>query len=370
MDTDYSQQRIVVACDLDVEEAHRRVHKYVKTIRQLGLHKVDLSSIEKINDFVLQFSPAGEYFPGGLMGHDREGNVISVQPIARSMPKLQMRCESNSRLMQIAIAISEGLHRVVRAEERKRGRRLGLRVICDLEGLNLDLLYKPSITLGLQAVALLQYIFPDRMIRSVYVINAPATIRYFYALIQKVISKHTKEITEFLTGDWRRRLCDEFGHENTFAHWGGTKMAPNQLSTGWIRTGGRPPESLLYDPETSIHEVPEYELSSLCVPARGHRIVQVNVDEVPCMLKWFWRVEKGDVDFGIRRDEDGKELWPKFRLSTEFVPEYGSLECRRTGMYSFWFDNGHSRLSSKTIIYKIYSVSSSSSSDSSSSVDE
>ncbi len=51
---------------------------------------------------------------------------------------------------------------------------------------------------------------------------------------------------------------------------------------------------------------------------------------------------------------DGKvlQVWPKFRLSTEFVPEWGELKCKKLGEYKLIFDNTHSMLKSKQVKYK------------------
>jgi len=298
---------------------------------------------------VHRFTPAAEFFPGGLMGHDREGNVISVQPLARAVPRSQMQCEPVSRLLILAIAVSEGLHRVVRSEERRLGRRLGLRVIVDLEGLSLDLMHKQSMSVGVQALTLLQSMFPDAMIKNVYVVNVPATFRYFWSFVQPFLSKHTKRTTEILGSDWRQRLRDELGEENIFPHWGGTKQ--HHKPTGWIRMGGSAPTSLMYDPVTSPNEVDEALLNTVTVAARHSQRVPIEVECAPCRLKWFFRCNSGDVDFSVERD--GEEVWPKLRLSTHYMPEFGCVVCRTPGRYELVFDNAHSRFSSKQIRYAI-----------------
>ena len=46
-------------------------------------------------------------------------------------------------------------------------------------------------------------------------------------------------------------------------------------------------------------------------------------------------------------------MWPKFRLSTEFVPEIGHVECLEDGDYTFRFDNSHGRFFGKEVTYRI-----------------
>ncbi|KIH47051.1 Emp24/gp25L/p24 family protein [Ancylostoma duodenale] len=68
-------------------------------------------------------------------------------------------------------------------------------------------------------------------------------------------------------------------------------------------------------------------------------------------FRWIWRVSSGDVDFGIRKD--GEMVYPTFRITTEFHPEIGSMECKETGDYAFFFDNSHGKVWSKDVSYKI-----------------
>ncbi|VDO72277.1 unnamed protein product [Heligmosomoides polygyrus] len=68
-------------------------------------------------------------------------------------------------------------------------------------------------------------------------------------------------------------------------------------------------------------------------------------------FRWIWRVGAGDVDFGISKD--GEMAFPTFRITTEFHPEVGSMECREDGEYTFFFDNSHGKLWSKEVSYKI-----------------
>ncbi|KAK6045579.1 Emp24/gp25L/p24 family protein [Cooperia oncophora] len=68
-------------------------------------------------------------------------------------------------------------------------------------------------------------------------------------------------------------------------------------------------------------------------------------------FRWFWRVNSGDLDFGIQKN--GEMAYPTFRISTEFHPEFGSMECRDDDEYTFFFDNSHGKIWSKEVSYKI-----------------
>ncbi|KIH46605.1 Emp24/gp25L/p24 family protein [Ancylostoma duodenale] len=82
-------------------------------------------------------------------------------------------------------------------------------------------------------------------------------------------------------------------------------------------------------------------------------------------FRWIWRVSSGDVDFGIHKDGEmntitlitpdtrSLQVYPTFRITTEFHPEIGSMECKETGDYTFFFDNSHGKVWSKDVSYKI-----------------
>ena len=102
--------------------------------------------------------------------------------------------------------------------------------------------------------------------------------------------------------------------------------------------GGKVPKELWYDPALDPYATSS-DLKKLTVPARSAVFVPVKVegDENPKRtLKWWWKCESGDVDFGVRlagrningseknlkAEDDGDiDCWPKWRLFTEYVPE-------------------------------------------------
>ena len=45
------------------------------------------------------------------------------------------------------------------------------------------------------------------------------------------------------------------------------------------------------------------------------------------------------------------QVWPRFRISTEFVAEYGEIRCLHAGTYVLHFDNHHSTFRNKVVAY-------------------
>lgn len=130
-----------------------------------------------------------------------------------------------------------------------------------------------------------------------------------------------------------------------YEHWGGTK--PAETPYGDVRMGGKVPKELrcsypFFRPDLSFRYdstkdecLKNKELKSLTVSARSSTFVPVLVKgeyNPDRKLRWWWRAESGDLDFGVRlsASENGTQnpeeatdtiCWPKFRLLTEFVPE-------------------------------------------------
>ena len=106
-----------------------------------------------------------------------------------------------------------------------------------------------------------------------------------------------------------------------------------------------------YQPENNPHHINEKSLIKLNVPARNKKEVKLTVEKPGSKLCWFF-VANNDIDFYIQKN--GKEIWPRFRLSTEFVPEWGSITCEDAGEYSLIFDNCYGTIFSKDVKFHAY----------------
>jgi len=345
---DFSLLRWLLGWDFNIDVIVPKLRYSLRVFRALRLHEIDLSSIDKVNEYVSSVSHVSDYYPGGLMGQDREGNVIIVEPLARTHPKSLVRSGKVTDLFRSSVAESEGAFRIVRQEERKQKRKLGVIIVIDLDGFSMDLLYMPTLMVYKNLLTLLQELFPD-FARHVYVINSPMVIKQVYALIKPVLSKQSREKVEFLGKDWQEKLHNELGKENIFAHWGGTK--PHTKPMGSIRAGGEVPEHLSYAIYCKDKHVIDADLKSLNVGARSSEKVSVIVDEPGSIIHWHFLCSSGDIDFTIVHN--GIEVSPMFRTMTEFVPEYGELSCQSAGTYTFIFGNGHGMIFGKEIKYAI-----------------
>ncbi|VDL69924.1 unnamed protein product [Nippostrongylus brasiliensis] len=345
-DTDFSLLRWLMGWDYDIEVILPKIRYTVEVLVSLGMNHVTVSNVHELNMKIRSMSNVAQYFPGGLMSQDREGNVVYMQALARTHPRSLIRAGAVSELFRLSIVESELAFKLVRAAEAASGKKLGAKLIIDLDEFSMDLLYPPALSVYLNLLTILQSLFPD-FGRRIYVINSPMMIKTVYAMIQPVLSKQTREKVAFLKNDWKDILISELGEQSIYPHWGGSK--PSSIPTGDVRMGGKVPEKLQYKAEDNADDETD-SFEKLTVAARSRATVNVR-GEKGKTLRWIWRVESGDIDFGINKDDI--LAYPTFRISTEFHPEIGRMECREDGEYTFFFDNSHGKLWSKTVLYKI-----------------
>ncbi|KAK5966447.1 hypothetical protein GCK32_008531 [Trichostrongylus colubriformis] len=246
-DTDFSLLRWLMGWDYDIDVILPKIQYTLDVLKCLRMDEITVENINEVNAKIRSMSNVTEYFPGGLMCQDDDGNVVYMQALSLTHPK--------------------------------------------------TLIKSGAVT--------------------------------------------------FLGSDWKEFLINELGEHNIYRHWGGSKES--DLPTGDVRMGGKVPEKLQYKPEDNVDD-DKKGFTKITVAARSKSEVKIH-GEKGKVLRWFWRVSGGDVDFGINKD--GEMVYPTFRITTEFHPEFGTLECREDGEYTFTFDNSHGKIWSKEVSYKI-----------------
>uniref|UniRef100_A0A914VGW0 CRAL-TRIO domain-containing protein n=1 Tax=Plectus sambesii TaxID=2011161 RepID=A0A914VGW0_9BILA len=346
---DYSLLRWLIGWDYNIDVIVPKLRYAFTTSAALKLNEVDLSSVDIITEHVCSVMDTMAYHPGGIMGFDKQGNVVTVQMLAKGDNKGLLRSGKVSDMLTALIAESEGVLRLIRANEKRFNRKLGVVIICDLDEFSLDLIWMPAVKVYTVILQLLQDLYPD-VARKVYVIRAPAAFQVAYNMIYPVLSKQTQSKVDFMGADWKEKLQEVISSDQLFEHWGGTRQASSPF--GHLRMGGKVPKKFRYNADNNPEEPPSKEMTSINVPARSEQTVSIKVDLGGSRLKWFFRVSSGDINFSIVHSS-GKVVRPMFRLTTEFVPEWGEVTCQLPGEYILTFDNKHGKLWSKEVKYRV-----------------
>jgi hypothetical protein len=51
-----------------------------------------MDNVDAVNEHIRSLTPTAAYYPGGLLGFDREGNLVAGQQMGRSHPKELWKC--------------------------------------------------------------------------------------------------------------------------------------------------------------------------------------------------------------------------------------------------------------------------------------
>lgn len=195
----------------------------ISVIRNLGMGDQKTIEPAEINALIRSMSNAADYFPGGLMGTDDDGNVIYMQAIALTHPKSLVKTGAVSELFRLNIIETELAFKLVRQAEAKNGKKLGVKIVIDLDQFSMDLLYTPGLMIYKDLLTIMQVrlifssltdlphfqsSFPD-FARKIFIINTPAVMKMVYAMISPVLSKQTREKVQFLGSDWKNVLAQE-----------------------------------------------------------------------------------------------------------------------------------------------------------------
>uniref|UniRef100_A0A1I7YFZ6 CRAL-TRIO domain-containing protein n=1 Tax=Steinernema glaseri TaxID=37863 RepID=A0A1I7YFZ6_9BILA len=197
-DHDFSIFRWIVGYDKNLDEAEKAMKRSLIEIGSLKLHKHDFSTIDKIHEFCDNISAPLKYFPGSLIGYDKAGNVISLQPFGGFDALGLYESLKISDLYLMRIAESEGVMQLLRERENKYNRQLGTTVIIDLDGCSMDMLYAKPLKIMGQLLAKLQKDTWKRLAR----INSEkkmwipsSNTRYFEGASRDTVAKGQKPIT-------------------------------------------------------------------------------------------------------------------------------------------------------------------------------
>uniref|UniRef100_A0A7E4V8Y6 CRAL-TRIO domain-containing protein n=1 Tax=Panagrellus redivivus TaxID=6233 RepID=A0A7E4V8Y6_PANRE len=348
---DFSLLRWLYGWDFKFEEIIPRFKMAVERLVALKIPHTSAETLDEFNQLILNMTPCAQYFPGGLMSFDRDGHPVFMQCISKVHPKTLVKCDRVSELFKLILTEAFLAYNFTRKHEVKTGRKLGVKIIIDMDGFNKDLLYAPTMKIYMNLLMLMQDTFPD-FARNMYVINAPMMISAIFGMVKPVLAKQTQDKIVFLPKDYKKQLCDELGAENVYERWGGTLKAPGDSDTGFLRVGGIAPEHLRYDPTKNPHHIEEKHMIKVNVPAGKTKDFKITVTEPGSKLHWFF-LASNDIDFYIKH-ENGKHVYPRLRLLTDFVPEFGQVICDHPGSYTLIFDNSYGTFFSKDVKFNVF----------------
>ncbi|CAD5218488.1 unnamed protein product [Bursaphelenchus okinawaensis] len=348
-DDDYCLMRWIEGWDNNHDQIIPRIREAAAIISTFpSTDHIDFNSIDDVELNLRRFNKTIEYHTGGLIGLDKNGDLISCVLLGRFHTKSLLKCSRVSEITRNAIWAAILGYTYMKNQEKIQKKKLGFTVIMDLEGYNRDHLFTPGIKVYTNFLSIVQNLFPETT-KRVFVTNAPTLFQTAFTFVKPVLSQKTKEKIKILGSDYHSDLFEAVGQENLPTLFGGTKQYVNgHPEYGHLRMGGIMPEDFKYSHLKNPLHMPDEKLTKLVVPARSQREITVNCTKLHQHLQWFF-LSNGDITFSIKLGN--KLIWPEIKTLTEFVPEYETIECRDVGEYVMVFDNTFSTFFSKEIRY-------------------
>lgn len=229
----------------------------------------------------------------------------------------------------------------------------------------------PTMQVYLTVLTHLQSLYPE-LLRKLLIIRAPAIFNAAYKIVYPVLSKLTRSKIQIIGGDeWKNKLLESVSVNTLPAEWGGKVVGVDGNPFGPIRPAGKIPAEIKNDWRKTFEQPPQEEIEVFSVARGANKIICIEMEtqfKSVSWLRWYFKVDSGDIFFSIQSAETDSNIekkdemnleFPKLRLNTEFVPEYGSLEIPIGKSLKFFieFDNGHSLIKSKTVQYTAKIVS-------------
>lgn len=309
-----------------------------------------------------------KYYPGGLVGHDKEGCPLWIIPFGYTDIKGLFYSVKKSDFIRHIIQQLEYSAQDMAAQTEKLGRVIEMHsFIFDLENFNLkQIAWKPALDMIINLVTMYEDHYPE-MLKKAYVINAPKIYPIIYNMVKPFLSEETaKKIHVFGKDKWKEALLQDIAPEELPVHWGGTMTGPDgdPRCTHIVGAGGPVP--------CSCYTAPSRRLSSdqnlkMCVIEKKSAVpLTVEVTEAGSILRWEFQTENYDIGFGVffvpdpngtvNGGGDGgggdmQELVAMQRVNCHLVPEDGMLVCNAPGKYVLKFDNSFSWYRSKKLLY-------------------
>jgi metal transporter CNNM len=333
-------------CDIDAAEK-----MYLKSMawrREIGADSLltDYTEPEVIH----------KYFPGGLFGCARDGSPVWIEPMGQGDLKGIVSSVSKDDIVKSMACRLETLYALFRKLTEQHGKPIDKCVhIIDVSGFGIKQLYKPVIDMYIAILRMLEDNYPETL-RASYIINAPRVFRTGFEFLKKFIGPYTASKIVMLDDDYQKTLLNLIDADELPKAYGGTKVDENgdPMCRQWIRCGGDVPKFCYLGHTNRFPDGKPLIVET--VSQRQTLSVDVDIKQPFTQLSWFFFVDSGNIEFGVKRRRDvtvgeAEDVEPMTKFdccSTNVVG--GSVVCDVSGLYMLQFYNS-SFLFSRKLTY-------------------
>ncbi|XP_002730396.2 SEC14-like protein 2 [Saccoglossus kowalevskii] len=294
-----------------------------------------------------------KYYQGGMVGEDKQGNPVWIDPMGNIDPKGLLRSAKKKDIVLSRIQHIEQLYQdVFPGLSKKYGKHIqGMTYIMDLEGLGTKHLWKPGLDTFIEFLKVLQDNYPETL-KIIYIVRAPRIFPVIYALIKPFLDEHVRKKIQVLSQNFQSTLLKDIPAESLPVHWGGTMTDPktgDPKCPHLITLGGPVPEKY-YNQEPVVPE--DKNLNVEVVKKKFDLTFEVTKKD--SAIRYVFKTEGGDIGLTVflqTGDKEMKQVQEMEKHSSHLVYEDGSFDCPEAGTYVLRFDNSHSWTKNKTLHY-------------------
>ncbi|XP_052269922.1 SEC14-like protein 2 isoform X1 [Dreissena polymorpha] len=298
-----------------------------------------------------------KYRTGGVLGHDKTGCPIYIDPYGLVDMKGLLSSVKKQDLMRKFIHVMETIAKTCEEESAKTGKMLDqITVIYDLRNIGVKHMWKPGVDMYLAIVDAAESKYPE-VLKRVFVINSPKFFPLIWSVVRPFLHENTAKKVLVLSGNYKEELLKEIDADQLPACYGGTLTDPdgNPRCVTHINQGGQVPK------EYYNQSVPHGKMTTVSIGRGSSLQLEFEVHRPNSVLRYEFQTEDHDIGFGVFRKvtkerlraEDMTTVLPTERSNCYLVPEDGVIECEEPGIYVVRFDNTYSWARSKKLHYLI-----------------
>jgi len=339
---EHELKRWLVASEKNVQKAEATYRKSLVWRRQKGIDRI----LDWKPPLVLQ-----KYYPGGFCGFDREGCPVWIIPFGKADMKGMLTCASVEEFIDFTLKIVECSLELMRKKSLESAKPVHQHVfIFDLEGFSLKAAtHGPTLEILQRLISIYEANYPETL-KAAYVLNASSFFQFVFKIVQSTVQQTTlNKITVFGEEGWKQILKREIPVEVLPKQWGGTNTKRGKN----ICMGGE------VDQETIDGSTPQEltgmgEIHNIRIEAGMNHVLTFTTSQYSD-LRWKFKSEGGDLMFKVevKRNDENVVLVPHTRVPSNKEVQAGVVDFNIEDTVMVYFDNIHSRFTSKTVNYSI-----------------
>lgn len=346
---DYFLLRWLRARNFDVKKAEKMLRDALKWRQEIGADTIleDFQPVEVLE----------KYHTGGVLGRDKEGCPIYIDPYGLLDIKGLLRSVKKYDIIRKFTYVMESICKMCEAESNKQGKHIEqFSVIYDMDQVGLNHMWKPAVDMYLDIINTAESRYPE-VLRRVFVINSPKIFPVIWSVVRPLLHENTAKKVVVLSGNYTEALLKEISADNLPACYGGTLTDPDgdPRCRTHILQGGIIPK------ECYNQSVPHHAMVTGTIGRGSTLQLEYEVHEPESVLRYEFQTDGYDIGFGVFRKtskerlkaDEMETILTTQRTNCHLVPEDGAIECDLPGIYVVRFDNRYSWARSKKVYYLI-----------------